>query len=98
MICEDQVFVINVMVTNLTWKTVAMSVISWPTCVVAELSAITKIHKYKWLHEGHIFIPMKVHGTPDHDMDRFIKECVHLFHDRWSWGYLFLFFCIQFFR
>jgi hypothetical protein len=34
--------------------------------------------------EGHHFIPMamEVHGAPRCDMDRFIKECVHLFHNR----------------
>jgi hypothetical protein len=41
---------------------------------------------------------MEVHGTPERDMDRFIKECAHLFHDRRSKGHLSLFFCIQFFK
>jgi hypothetical protein len=41
---------------------------------------------------------MEVHGTLEHDMDRFIKECVHLFHNRWSGGHLSLSFCIQFFK
>jgi hypothetical protein len=31
-------------------------------------------------------------------MDHFIRECAHLFHDRWSRGHLALFFCIQFFK
>jgi hypothetical protein len=41
---------------------------------------------------------MEVHGTPEHDMDCFIKECAHLLHDRWLGGHLSLFFCIQFFK
>jgi hypothetical protein len=41
---------------------------------------------------------MEVHYTPEHDMDYFIKECVHLFHDRWLGGHLSLFSCIQFFK
>jgi hypothetical protein len=41
---------------------------------------------------------MEVHGTLKHDMDCFIRECAHLFHDRQSKGHLFLSFCIQFFK
>jgi hypothetical protein len=41
---------------------------------------------------------MDVHDAPKCDMDRFIKECVRLFHDRWSRGHLSLYFCIQFFK
>jgi hypothetical protein len=42
---------------------------------------------------------MKVHGALGHDMDHFIKECVHLFHDRQSGGHLSLSFKgIQFFK
>ncbi len=65
-----------------------------------ELNAIATIYKYKGLHEGHHFIPMamEVHGALGHDMDRFIKECAHIFHDRWLKGHLSLSFCIQFFR
>ncbi len=65
-----------------------------------ELSAIAKIHKYRRLHERHHFIlmAMEVHGTPECDMDCFIKERVHLFHNRRSEGHLSLFFCIQFFK
>ncbi len=40
---------------------------------------------------------MEVHGTLERDIDRFIKECARLFHDRQSGGYLSLFFCIQIF-
>jgi hypothetical protein len=100
MTCEDQVFVSNVVVTNLTREMVAMSVISQPTSAIVEFNAIVKIHKYKRLHEGHHFIlmAMEVHGTPECDMDSFIKECVCLFHNRWSRGHLSLYFCIQFFR
>jgi hypothetical protein len=62
------------------------NVIIQPTSVVAKLNAISKIHKYKKFHEGHHFIPMamEVHSAPGHDMDHFIKECAHLFHDRRS--------------
>jgi hypothetical protein len=41
---------------------------------------------------------MEVHGALGDDMDRFIKECVHLFHDRQSGGHLSLSLCIQFFK
>jgi hypothetical protein len=32
------------------------------------------------------------------DMNCFIKECAHLFHDKGSRGHLSLSFCIQFFK
>ncbi len=72
---EDQIFIADVVVTNLTWETMASSVIIQPTSVVAKLSAIFKIHKYRKFHEGHHFIPMamKVHNTPEHDMDPIIR-------------------------
>jgi hypothetical protein len=62
----------------------ASNVINRPTSAVVKLSAIVKIHKYKKFHEGHHFTPMamKVHGATGCDMDCFIKECVHLFHNR----------------
>jgi hypothetical protein len=41
---------------------------------------------------------MEVHSTPGRDMDHFIKECVHLFHNRQSKGHLSLSFRIQFFK
>jgi hypothetical protein len=49
-----------------------------------ELSAIAKIHMYRGFHEGcyFILIARKVHRTPGHDMDCFIKECACLFHER----------------
>jgi hypothetical protein len=68
MICENQIFVANVVVINPTWKTVVTSVINWPTGAATKLSIITKIHKYRKFHDhdGHHFIPMamKVHNTP----------------------------------
>jgi len=88
------------MVIDLTQETLASSVISPPVSAIVEPSAITKIHKYRRLHKGHHFIlmAMEVHGAPEHDMDRFIKEFVHLFHNRQSKGHLYSSFCIQFFK
>jgi hypothetical protein len=81
MIQEDQVFIVDVVVTDLMWKIVVSNVISRLVNVVTKLSAIAKICKYRGLHEGHHFIlmAMEVHGTLGRDMDRFIKECVHIF-------------------
>jgi hypothetical protein len=64
------------------------------------LVPFVKICKYRRLYKKHHFISMamEVHGAPRCDMDYFIKECVHLFHNRWSRGHLSLFFCIQFFK
>jgi len=97
---KDQVFVANVMVIDLTRATLASSVISPLVGAIVELSAIVKIHKYRRLQKGHHFIlmAMEVHGAPEHDMDHFIKEFVHLFHDRQSKGHLYSSFCIQFFK
>ncbi len=87
------------------WEMVAFSVISQPVGVVAELSAIAKIHKYKGFMKGTILFqwPWRctTHGgaqAPKHDMFCFIRECACLFHNRQSRGHLSLFFCIQFFR
>ncbi len=93
MIHQDQVFVIDMVVTNLTREMMAMNVMNQPTGVVAKLNAITKIHKYKRFHEGHHFIPMamEVHDAPMHDMDHFIKECACLFQSK---GHLSLSVCI----
>jgi hypothetical protein len=93
---EDQVFVTNVVVTNLMRKTVASSVISQLVGVVAELNAIAKTRKYRKLHEGHHFIlmAMKVHNTPRCDMDHFIKEHARFFHNKRLRGHLSLSFCI----
>jgi hypothetical protein len=79
---------------------VAMSVISRLIGVTMKFNTIVKIHKYKGLHDRHHFIlmAMEVHGAPRCDMDRFIRECAYLFHDRWSKGHLSLSFCIQFFK
>jgi hypothetical protein len=81
---EDQVFVTNVVVMDLTLEMVAMSVISQPTSATVELSTIAKIRKYKGIHEGHhfILIAMEVHNAPKRDMDCFIREYAHLFHNR----------------
>jgi hypothetical protein len=63
---EDQVFVANVVVIDLMLEMVVSSVITWPASAIVELNTITKIHKYKELHEGHHFIPMamEVHDAP----------------------------------
>jgi len=100
MIQEDQVFIVDVLVIDLMQDIVVSNVINWLIGVVVELNTISKIHKYKRLHEGHHFIPMAmdVHGTCVRDMDHFIKDCVHFFHDRQSRGHLSLSFCIQFFK
>jgi len=88
------------MVINSTWEMVASNVISQPTSVVAKLSAIINIHKYKRFHEGQHFISMamEVHGAPMHDMDCFFKECARLFHDRQLKNHLSLSFYIRNFR
>jgi len=97
---KDQVFVTDVVVTNMTWETMVSNVICQLACVVAKLSAIAKIHMYRGLDEGHHFILMalEAHDVLGHDMDRFIKECVCFFHDKWLKGHLSLSFCIQFFK
>jgi len=41
---------------------------------------------------------MEVHNAPRRDMDRFIRECAHLFHNRRLRGHLSLSFCIQFLK
>jgi hypothetical protein len=97
---KDQVFVANVIVIDSTQETLASSVISPPVGAIVEFSTIAKIHKYRRLQKGLHFIPMamEVHGAPEHDMDCFIREFVHLFHNRQSKGHLYLSFCIQFFK
>ncbi len=76
------------------------NVISWPTCAIAKLNAIAKIRKYRRLHKRHHFIPMAmgVHDALECDMNLFIRECAHLFYDRWLGCHLILSFCIQFFK
>jgi hypothetical protein len=82
------------------WEIVASSVISWPVGATTKLNTIVKIRKYKGFYEGHQFIlmAMEVHGAHGRDIDRFIKECAYLFHNRWSRGHLSLSFCIIFFK
>jgi hypothetical protein len=63
---------------------VTSNIISQLASVIMEFSIIAKIHKYKRFLEGHHFIPMamEVHGILGRDMDRLIRECACLFHDR----------------
>jgi len=81
MIHENQVFVVNVVIINLTQKTMIANVISRPTCVIMKLNTIMKIHKYGGFHKGHHFIPMamEVQDTPKCDMNHFIRKCAHFF-------------------
>jgi hypothetical protein len=57
-----KIFIINVVVIDLTREMMVSNVISQSTHAIAKLSAIVKIHKYK----GHHFIPMamEVHNAP----------------------------------
>jgi hypothetical protein len=43
MIYKDKVFVVDVIVTNLTWETLPINVINWPTCVNVKFNVIVKI-------------------------------------------------------
>jgi len=97
---KDQVFVINVVVTNPMRETVASTVISQLVGAIVELNAIANIRKYRGLQEGHHFISMvmEVHGALGHDTNCFIRECICLFHERQSGGHLSLSFCIQFLK
>jgi len=90
----------DVVIIDPTRETVALSVISRPTTTTMELNTIVKIYKYRRLHEGHHFISMamEVYGAPEQNIDRFIRECACLFHDRCPRGHLFLSFCIQCFK
>jgi len=67
-----------------TQDTMASNLISQPACAIAKLSTIIKIHKYKRFHERYHFISMamEVHDTSRCDLDRFIRECAHLFHNK----------------
>jgi len=78
---EDQVFVVNVVITDPTQETMATSVISRPTNASAKLNAIIKIRKCRRLHEKHhyILMAMGVHDAPRCDMDHFIRECAFFF-------------------
>jgi hypothetical protein len=63
------------MVIDSMRKTVALNVISRLAGVVTKLNVIAKIRKYRRFREGHhvILMTIEVHGTPKHDMDRFIR-------------------------
>jgi hypothetical protein len=93
---KDQVFIADVVVIHPTQETVALNVINQLTNVIEKLSTIVKIHKYKRLHEGYHFIlmTMEVHNALGCDVDRFIRDCAYLFHDKQSRCHLSLSFCI----
>jgi hypothetical protein len=76
------------------------SVINQTVGAAVKLNVITKIRKYRRIHEKHHFIPMamEVHGTHGHDINCLIKECVRLLHNRPSRDHLSLSFYIQFFK
>jgi len=101
---KGTIFVVDVVVIDPTWETMASNVISQLANAIVKLSMIAKICKYKGLYEGHHFIlmVMEVHSAFrrafGRDMDCFIKECAHLFHNRGLGGHLSLSFCIQFFK
>jgi hypothetical protein len=90
------IFVADVVVIHSTRETVASNVINQLTNVVAKFNANVKIHKYKRFHEGHHFImmPMEVQSALRCDMDRFIRDCAYLFHDKRLRCHLSLSFCI----
>ncbi len=71
-------------VIDLSRETTTLSVITQWAGATTELITIVNIHKYKRFHKGHYFtlMAMEVHGAPGCDMDCFIRECAHLFHDR----------------
>jgi hypothetical protein len=95
-----QVLIVDVVATSPMRKTMALNVITRPIGVVAKLSAIAKIRKYRGHHEGHHFIlmAMEVHSALGCDMDCFNWERVRLFHNRQLGGHSSLSFCIQIFR
>jgi len=72
---ENQFFIVDVMVIDLTRKMVATNVISRLTGVGVKLNAIVKICKYRGLYEKHHFISIaiEVHGAPKCDMDHFTR-------------------------
>jgi hypothetical protein len=96
----DQVFVVYVLVIDLTQEMMVSNVINQPTGAIMELNVIVKICKYKGLYERHHFIPMamEVHDAPVCDMDCFIEVCAHLFHNKQLGDHLLLFFGIQFLK
>jgi hypothetical protein len=74
------------------------SVISRLIGAITKFSVIVKIHKYKRFHERYHFISMvmEVHDVFGCDLDHFIRECAHLFHNKQLRVHLSLSFCIQF--
>jgi hypothetical protein len=84
---EDQVFIVNVMVTDPTQETMALNVTNQLTSVMAERRTIVKIRKYKGLHEGHHFIPMamKVYMTHPKLLDGFNYKSKNEDSERKSW-------------
>jgi hypothetical protein len=81
---ENQVFVVNVVVSNSTRKMLDMNVINRLIGAALKLSIVVKICKYRGFQEGHHFISMamEMHHTPWRDMDCFIRECARFFHDK----------------
>jgi hypothetical protein len=81
---KDQVLIVDTAIIGPMQETMVLNVITWPIDVIAKLNAIAKIRKYRGHHEGHHFIPMamEVHGALERDMNCFIWECAHLFHNR----------------
>jgi len=72
------------MVMDLTSDMIILSVISRPIGAITKFNTIIKMHKYRGLHKDHHFIlmAMEVHVVFKDDMDCFISECDHLFHDK----------------
>jgi len=58
MTCKDQVFIIDVVIIDLTWEIVALNVINQTIGAIVEFNAIAKIYKYKRFYEAHHFISM----------------------------------------
>ncbi len=52
-----EVFVVDVVVTDLTWETIAVSVISWPTNATTKLNAIIKCISIEGFMKGTILFP-----------------------------------------
>jgi hypothetical protein len=88
------------MVIDPKWEMIVSSVTIQLVNVATKSSVIAKICKYKGPHKWYHFIlmAMEVHSALGHDMDRFIRKCACLFHNRKSRNHLFMSFCIQFFK
>jgi hypothetical protein len=93
---ENQVFVVDVVVIDLTWKMVVTSVINQPTCVVPKLNTIAKIRKYKRLHVRHHFFQWPWRSPTHLGLIWIVSSksvlVFSMIND------VSLFFCIQFFR